>query len=230
MILDINKSYTQDQLEEFLTNNDIVFINFNQDINISLFTDLVNNLLKTEEHVYNTTKQLKYFKYNIKKHDFNIKKQFFKLCLTNNNITNPDILLNIIMFIRSYNDFSDDFFNLDNIYVNDITEFLDIKLELKTEFDAFITQFAKWYYSIFKCVHKVEFNFLENTQKIPLVFEKIILSCDFITISGIISKTNNINFSDLYLVENALMYISILAQKMNYSSELTKLFDFSKSK
>lgn len=201
------------------TKNNYLDVYFDKSIDSQKIIEIITNFLSYENDQNNT---VVFFKFHIKELSFNIKKQLFKTLLKNYEITNPIIVLNLIMFIRSYNDFADEFFALENIYVNDITEFLDIKLELKDEFDCFITELAKWYYSIFKCIHKVEFNFLENTQKMPKIFEKIITSSDFVTISGIISKSCQFSFSDLYLVENAMIYIMSLSQKMNFTSVLSK--------
>jgi hypothetical protein len=133
--------------------------------------------------------------------------------------------MNLITLVRAYNDFSDDFFTSDTIYFNSITEFLDIKLELKNELDNFINDFSTWYYSLFKCIHKVEINFLETFKPLPNTFSSIITALDFVTISGIISKATNVDFKNLYLVENALTYISVLSQKNSLASMFMNKFN-----
>lgn len=144
----------------------------------------------------------------------------FKHFLSDKTLENNNILINILILIRAYNSFDDSFFNVETMYYTDITEFLDIKLALKTELTNFILEFATWYYSLFSCIHKIEFNFLENAVQMPVVFQKIISTSDFMTISGIISKININNISTTYIVENAYAYISALAAKQTISSTI----------
>lgn len=220
----------REQLVELISTHNTITVSFTDDINIDKHTEFISELFSIETQFFVENNISHYFHFDIKSLTFEKKKQLFKLFLNNLQISNPIILLNIISFLRVYNDFAEDFFKLDTIYINDITEFLDLKLELKEEFEAFVTELTKWYYSIFKCVHKVEFNFLENMQKMPIVFERIITTNDFTTLSGIISKSKNFNFSDLYLVENAAIYLGVITQKMNISASFMKFFELNQSK
>lgn len=213
-------TYTEQYFIDLLQIDNDIKISFNQITNSNDIKNIILNIINAEFKNYTNSNKLKYYNLDIKNLDFQSKKDIFNLILKSYNIVNPYCILNIVSLIRAYNDFSDDFFKLDNIYFNDITEFLDIKLDLKDELDCFITEFSKWYFSLFKSLHKMEFNFLDDVKKIPVIFEKIIVSSDLITLSGIISKSKISEINELYLVENALFYITSLSQKMNIASTL----------
>lgn len=188
--------------ETYIDYTEAIKISFSDDLNVN---DIQQFIVKNQTN--------RNIQFDIKTLNFDFKKTLFSNWFSNYDIVNPSILMNLITLLRAYNDFSDDFFALDTIYFNSITEFLDIKLELKTEIDKFVNDFSTWYYSLFKCIHKVEINFLETFKPLPNTFSSIITSLDFVTISGIISKATNVDFKNLYLVENALTYISVLSQK-----------------
>lgn len=206
---------TSDNISEVYTDqSEIIKISFSDELNID---NIQQFIIKNQTN--------KNIQFDIKKLSFDFRKILFQEWFTNYNIINPNILANLITLIRAYNDFSDDFFNSDVIFFNSITEFLDIKLELKEEIDKFINDFSTWYYSLFKCIHKVEINFLETFKPLPNTFSSIITALDFVTISGIISKATNVDFKNLYLVENALTYISVLSQKNSLANIFMNKFN-----
>lgn len=206
---------TTDNISEiYNAQSEVIKISFSEELDIDSIQKFIEK--------YQTNKN---FQFDVKNLSFDIRKNLFLSWFSNYDIVNPSILMNLITLLRAYNDFSDDFFALDTIYFNSITEFLDIKLELKTEIDKFVNDFSTWYYSLFKCIHKVEINFLETFKPLPNTFSGIITALDFVTISGIISKATNVDFKNLYLVENALTYISVLSQKNSLASMFMNKFN-----
>lgn len=229
MNIELNTANISEYTEEYFLNLlktydsiNVTSILYNNDIEL---TNLIKNICISENLFFNDTKTIKYFTFDFKHLSINQKIEIFKVWLSIYDLVNPYIILNILALIRAYNDFSEDFFNSPQIYFNDITEFLDIKLELKDDIDKFINEFAIWYFSLFRSLHKLEFNFLDSVKKLPLIFEKIITTVDYITLSGIIAKSNISKINELFLVENALFYITTLSQKMNISSELFNLYE-----
>lgn len=200
--------------ETYIDYTEAIKISFSDDLNVN---DIQQFIVKNQIN--------RNIQFDIKTLNFEFKKTLFSNWFSNYEIVNPSILTNIITLIRAYNDFADDFFESDIIYFNSITEFLDIKLELKEEIDNFVNDFSTWYYSLFKCIHKVEINFLETFKPMPNIFGKMITSLDFITISGIISKATDVDFKNLYLVENALTYISVLSQKISLMNMFMNKFN-----
>lgn len=209
---------TNDNITDFNFKTDITEYKFQADLDTIQLQNYIQELL-----IFEQKNNLNIF-LNIKNIQFEQKTYLFKSFLNNTAITNNSILVNIIMLLRTYNSFSDNFFDTTTIYVNSITEFLDLKLELKTELLNYIIEFSRWYYSIFSCAHKTEFNFLEDAKDIPKSFELIITSTDYITLSGIISKIKIEEIKHTYVVKNAYAYIELLSNKLSMASNFMNVF------
>ena len=164
--------------------------------------------------------------YDIKTLSFDVKKRVVKAFLTNDNFQNDDAILNIINLIKNYNSLSDDFFKSEKIWFNSVTEFLDIKLDLKKELHEFITALTIWYLSLFQSIHKIEPNFLDKINNIPESFKKIFMTFDIFTLSGIISKSAKFSTDQLKIVNDAFSIVNSMMIKSAMSNQiLNNIFD-----
>ena len=164
--------------------------------------------------------------YDIKTLSFDVKKRVVKAFLTNDNFQNDDAILNIINLIKNYNSLSDDFFKSEKIWFNSVTEFLDIKLDLKKELHEFITALTIWYLSLFQSIHKIEPNFLDKITNIPESFKKIFMTFDIFTLSGIISKSAKFSTDQLKIVNDAFSIVNSMMIKSAMSNQiLNNIFD-----
>lgn len=187
-------------------NTDDILV-FDSNISVENFKLAVSNIFtfETENNIQH--------KFSFNDLSFEHRIILLEYVLNDYNIKNIQIIFNIINFIKSYNLFSDDYFSSDFIIVNSLEELLDFKLRLKDLLDNYTMELSKWYVSIFKSVHKLELNFLDNAQDIPASFLIIFQNFDFYTLSGILSKSLDFKLSECYLIKDAYAVLSDLCSK-----------------
>lgn len=150
---------------------------------------------------------------NIKKIALEQKVQVLKYALTYEALQDPLMLLNILNLVKTYNTLDDTYFESNDIYVNSIEELLDLKLELGKDLKEFSRKLSIYFLSLIKSYNKMSFTPADEHIKLPNLYSAIILSTDFLTLSGIMAKTNNINIDDLIYIDNAYIYMSSLLTK-----------------
>ena len=186
--------------------------------------DIVNSL-KTIYDVENELEPIPNITINLK----NVSKEnliaALKYSLEREDLVNSTMILNILNLIKVYNTLDDSFFANEYVYFKNLTELLDVKLALTNELTTFITNLSIWYISIIKSMHKVEYSYLDNTVKLPKVYARIILTSDFLTLSGIFSRAKPFSTGDLKLVENAYGYMVSLTNKSAVASKFLDLLD-----
>ena len=77
-------------------------------------------------------------------------------------IRNISIIQNILTLIKTYNTFDDHFFLSDEIYLNSIEQFLDVKMALAQKITAFNFKLISCWLSLFKSANKFEYNELDD--------------------------------------------------------------------
>lgn len=154
-------------------------------------------------------------KIQFRKLSFEVKKELIRIWLTEDSVSNSTILLNVINFVKTYNTLSDEFFGNENIMFVDITEFLNLKLELKKEVSDFLGRLTSWYFSIFASVHKTDGNYLDNIVEMPMTFKKMVAALDFYTLSGMCSKyfSEGKPVTSVGFVKDAYVYVNVLTRK-----------------
>ena len=81
-----------------------------------------------------------------------------------------------------------------------------------------------YYLSIMSSAHKTAYTYLDQPVELPYLYKRIILSSDFIILSGILSKCKTLSTSELYIVKDAYMYLAECAKKMQLADALLNLF------
>ncbi len=137
----------------------------------------------------------------------------FKYSLSREDLKDPLMILNIINLIKIYNTLDDSFFENENIYVTSLEDLLDLKLEINSELKKFIRQVSIYFVSLFKSYNKTSYSPLDNHIKLPSIYEKIFLSSDLLTLSGILSVSPEFSSNDCIYIDEALLYISTIMGK-----------------
>ena len=200
--------------------------NILKDKDICIFSSLLNEkeIINIIKNILNKENELNInIHFNFKSLSKDIRLNIFKFILNDTSISNFQILINIVNFMKNYNQFDDSFFNSELIFVNSLEEFLDFKFSLKNEIDKYVLELSKWYISLFKSVHKLEINYLDDAKEMPVSFNKIITNFDFYTLSSILSKSIDFRMSDCYLVKDAFLILSSLAEKQQQLASIMSM-------
>lgn len=151
--------------------------------------------------------------------------KIFDYCLSNYQIINSTVILNILNLVKGYNAFEQEFFDHKLVWFTDIEQVIDVKLELQDKISNFVTDLSKYFIGCIKSMHKVEYTYLDDIVKLPPLFNHLFLSTDMLTLSGIMSKSNNFSINECPLIEDSYIYVSELASKFILSNSLSKMFD-----
>ena len=147
-----------------------------------------------------------------------------KYSLTRDDLKNPLMILNIINLIKIYNTLDDSFFENEDIYVSSIEELLDLKLSIGNELKQFIKQLSIYFVSLFKSYNKTSYSPLDNHIKLPSVYDRIFLSSDLLTLSGILSVSPAFSTDECVYIEESLLYISNIMRKNIMATGMINLF------
>ena len=214
---------TLNRFEEFDTTT-VNTIRFSDDIALSEIIKTLDFTTKKENEEYgkrNPIIEQKYILKNLKTED---KIELFRYILSREDVINNSILQQVLICIRNYNNFNDEFFANENIMFKSLEEFLDFKLGLTKEIKEFNTKFTKIVYSIMKSAFKVEFNFLDNVIEIGNTFKVLLCTLDFITISATLNNSNDFNTNELFVVKDAYGYICALSDSQTIANEIMRGF------
>lgn len=220
-----------DELKKNMLSNTYNLKIENESIYIS-FIDTINNvdLLENLKIIYDLEANLyaKNEKFdinlNLKNLSIELITKAISFSLKYENLADKNMILNIINLIKIYNTLDDSFFIDDNIYFNSIEDFIDLKLELKDELEAFIRQLSIYFISLFKSYNKLTYTPQDTYIKLPNVYSIILLSLDFLTLSGIFSISKSFSTNECVYIENSLAYITTLLQKNILSIDLMNSF------
>lgn len=150
----------------------------------------------------------------------------FKTALTNEQLVNNDLLININILVNGYNTLDDSLFESPVIAFSNLEQLLDVKLGLHEQIKEFQTKCTYWFLACLKSMHKVEYTYLDQTVAMPFVFRKFISASNLLTLSQIMSKSNNVQLAELPLVKNAYPVVSELASNMVLSNKLFEALNF----
>lgn len=186
------------------------------------FDSSIDDILFMLEKINSFQVEKRVISVNLKVLDFSIKKEIIKWLLKNKNLTHPQFILNVINLIKNYNSLDEEFFNNEKVIFKDLEEFLNIKLELKDEIQQFIDEITIDYFALMMSLHKIESNFLDNIKEMPSSHLHIIRALDFITLSGICAKSQNIQKPNFYIA-NALDIFQQLVNKMSCADNIMQM-------
>lgn len=146
------------------------------------------------------------------------KVEALKTYLSNENSDNMIIALNIFNLLKSGNNWSNSFFEHEDIIFNNIIEFIDIKNKLKNELDTFCLKVLNIYYScIYNFYNLVEYQ--TDSMDIPNIYMHFLLQADFQTLAEL-SQMYNFKTFDGINYKNGFVIISSMANKVKLFNEL----------
>ena len=147
----------------------------------------------------------------------------FKFIFNNTGeIRNVSLINNVFLLIKTYNTFSEDFFLSDDVFINDIEQFLDVKLDLQKDIEILIHDVIEVFLSICKSSNKLEYSVLDQYFDIPHFYGILLGGMDIITLFGLISTLDGKveftfkNYKNAFqLVDNMLGQYAIANSMMN---------------
>lgn len=150
---------------------------------------------------------------DLKSCDVKLKADIIRYALTQDNVTDPLMLLNILNLVKVYNTLDDSYFEAPDIYVSSVEELLDLKLDLNKDLKAFARQLSIYFLSLIKSYNKFAYTPADEHYELPKTYESIILATDMLTLAGIFAKVTNISTDELLYIDNAYIYMTSLILK-----------------
>ena len=155
---------------------------------------------------------------DVKNASFDEKLAWLKAVLTNEEIDNLDVAVNIINFIRGGKKFTEDFFAHPLVIANTTQEFIDLKRKCKEELQAFMTKIIGIYLSCIKnCGNIVE---ADGPVPVPHCYLNVLLGLDFITLSRI---QQELSLKKIPYAEDGQLYSESLGVLAHYAKSLNIL-------
>lgn len=158
--------------------------------------------------------------FNIKTCSKDFKERAFKKILELEDIKNPVFILNVLNLIKNYNDFNTSFFENEFIYFSDLTDYLDIRINLTDDIAKLQKKVALYFYSLFISSGKVEYTILDQYIELPDFMKSLFCTSDIVTIGGIIQNVKNLNTSEFVQIKNANYYLKNLMSSYAFSNIL----------
>ena len=125
------ESYNLTALQQAVSSNET--ITFSENISIEDLLKVFTELISYEEKDENLEHPVKF---DIKNLDIDKLTALYKFWMSKDiieKIRNSTIILNIILLLKTYNTFDNDFFAHPLIFISSIDKYLDIKLDLQDE-------------------------------------------------------------------------------------------------
>ena len=164
------------------------------------------------------------FQLNLKNLTIENKVSAFKYALTRNDIIDARMILNLFNLVKIYNTLDDSYFESDDIFVNNIEELLDIKLELQSELKVFAKTISIYFISLFKSYNKVTYTPLDEHMELPRMYSIMFMSSDLLTLSGIFSISESFSTEDCKYIDGAFVYLKDLISKSSLGNDLIMKF------
>lgn len=164
------------------------------------------------------------FQLNLKNTTTQNKISAFKYALTRDDIIDARMILNLFNLVKIYNTLDDSYFKCDDIFINDIEELLDVKLELQSELKTFAKTISIYFLSLFKSYNKVTYTPLDEHMELPRMYSIMFMSSDLLTLSGIFSISDNFSISDCKYIDGAFVYLKDLINKSAIGDSLIMKF------
>ena len=219
----MNETSSTNNLITFLTKtcSDITYNESDSNVNIIISNSIdKSELLKFLEELFKIEKELtKQNKNNVflRLKDLNTEKlaDVFRLAMKTEDLSDSLLILNLINLVKSYNSLDDSFFNNDEIYVKDIEDLVDLKIEIQPELQDFINKLSIYFLSMLKSYNKYSFTVLDEYQSLPNLYLTIFNSCDFLTLCGIFANAEPFSTDKCIYLNNTLECMVNLQLKGN---------------
>ena len=179
-----------------------------KDINIEKFA---NDIFDLETKLANEDQN--YISLDLKGLDVPNLEKIIKVALKKEDLADPLMILNIMNLIKIYNTLNSTFFENKDVYVFEISNLLDIRLDLQEELEDFIKQLSIYYISLFKSYNKVMYTPLDIHKPLPKLFKTIFLTSNTATLAGIFASSKPFSTEDCIYLDDALECIYALKEK-----------------
>lgn len=150
---------------------------------------------------------------NVRELPFEQKVEYFKKIFTDMENTNEVDALNIYRIINSYNTFDENFFENENSYITDITEFIDLKVALEDEINELMLQMVVWYLSILASCDiplTIEDAEDDNKENIPPMLYALLAMSSLPLMASLLKKVDKskIDLTNLHDAKNGFMIVN----------------------
>lgn len=161
---------------------------------------------------------------DVKNLSFETKVEFFRYILSNEDVLDSVIILNIFNMVKCYNAFDDSYFSAESTFFKDFEEYLDIKTELREELDKFSKQLCIYYMAVLYSCGVTDDTADRDIISMPLIYQRLLYIVDFVSMSNILNKTKNftINVDELPLIQNSCIYLESLSNRFLIGLNLMK--------
>lgn len=139
----------------------------------------------------------------------------FKLAMETDDLSDSLMILNLINLVKTYNSLDDSFFENEDIYIKDIEDLVDLKIEIKPELQQFINKISIYFLSMLKSYNKYSFTVLDEYDSLPNLYLFIFNSCDFLTLCGIFANAEPFSTDKCIYLNNSLECMVNLQLKGN---------------
>lgn len=219
----IRKGYSKmNKLEDFSKFDGVEVVNSKLIVNESISETTLLDFLK-QFYDFEISQKTTY-KLDLKHTTVSNKITAFRYSLTRDDFINAQMILNLYNLVKIYNTLDDEFFASSNIYINSIEELLDIKLELQPELKSFAKTISMYFVSLFKSYNKVTYTPLDEHTELPKVYSLIFMISDLLTLSGILSISDNFSINELKYIDGAFVYIKNIVDKSYLSNNMISKF------
>ena len=148
----------------------------------------------------------------------------FRFSMTREDLSDPVMLLNLIDFVKTYNTLDDSFFTNEDIYFSELSEMLDVRLEIQEDIEAFVQKLAIYFISLFKSCNKFLYTAHDYHITLPNLYRNFFLSTDLLTCAGIFTISKPFNTEDCVYIDNAMEYILAFQEKNSVSFNFLESF------
>ena len=215
-----NKEVLQDLIKKYETvatieeTEALLKVKVSQDIDKQTLLDLLAELYDLENTLAKDNKNN--IGINLKGLSTELLTTAISYSLTREDLADPLMLLNILNLIKIYNTLDPSFFENSDVYVNNIEELLDLKLDLQEDLDKFTRQLSIYFISLFKSYNKVNYTPLDNHKPLPKIYKALFIASDFLTLSGIFSVSKPFSTDECVYLDDAIECLVNLQIKGQY--------------
>ena len=207
-------------LDDLTLNDQELVVSFASEIDDNRLVNCLQRLCDLDEQYYADHNALSPLMIDLKGMSVDKLAVVMKMAMSRPSLINSRLVLNVNLLINGYNTLDDSLFESESVYVNDLEQLLDLKLELFNEIKNIQTEVTKWYLASLKSAYKVEYTYLDTIVKMPMLYRCILTTSSVLTLSQIMSKSSGIDFDNLPIVENAYPIVAEVISNSQVANEL----------
>ena len=148
----------------------------------------------------------------------------FRYSMQRKDLKNPIMLMNIYNLIKVYNTTNEYYFNSEDVYISNLIDATDLKLELDEQITELKKEFSLYFLSVLKSYNHMLYTDKDNCVELPNMYKAFFNSSDLLTVCGIFNDSPNIDTKDCKLIHNAFEYVSAMLEKSMVGFNLMENF------